>query len=391
MKSFFGIRRTYLDWAAATPASLQAVRALEQALRLPGNPSAPHQEGRAALQVLEEARATIAQLCEVKPDAVIFTGSATEANALGILGSLEALQAAGKPYESMHVLYDAGAHSSMVRNIELLSGRGVETTAIPYRDGELDLAALPALIIANTELVVLTAVCGETGALTAVRDVRRAMDRVRKGILILVDASQLPYVDSIQLTRLGADMLTLDAQKVGGVRGIGALIAPRRVPLLPLYTGGGQERGLRAGTPAHALASSFACALTSAEQTRAAYIERAKRLRADFLSSVMTLPDVVVNEGRAQAPHIINLSLMGRDTDYLVALLDAAGFAVSTRSSCETDAVGSRAVLERFGESARARATLRISFGPTTSARALRRCADALVHAVKFLDSTGIL
>lgn len=390
MFSFLKKSRVYLDWAAAAPASQKAQRAFQESVHY-GNPGSAHQEGRQAREVLEKARASIAKLAEVKTDAVIFTGSATEANALGILGSIDALHSKGCTYAEMHVLYDPGAHSSVVRNIELLPRRGVEITAIPYTNRKLDLEVLPALITANTVLVVLTAVCGETGAITPVREVRRVMDRVRKGILLLADASQLPYTDSFQLTRLGADMLTLDAQKIGGVRGIGALIAPRRVPLAPLYEGGGQERGLRSGTPAPALASAFAAALLEVHDDRSQFLSRAQKLRALFIQHLQILPYMEVNEGREQAPHIINLSLIGRDTDYLVALLDAAGFAVSTKSSCETDEPGSRAVLALYGDEARAVSTLRISWGPSTSALDLERFADALIASVKFLDSAGIL
>jgi cysteine desulfurase len=105
---------------------------------------------------------------------------------------------------------------------------------------------------------------------------------------------------------------------------------------------------------------------------------------------IQAIPNVYINEGAAdrQAPHILNLSLVGRDTDYLVALLDEAGFAVSTRSACETDSeTGSRAVFALTGDEARARATLRISWAPTASARDLNRFAQALVKAAAFIDT----
>ncbi|MEK7201547.1 MAG: hypothetical protein AAB737_02850, partial [Patescibacteria group bacterium] len=97
------------------------------------------------------------------------------------------------------------------------------------------------------------------------------------------------------------------------------------------------------------------------------------------------------NVGNEQTPQILNISLLGRDTDYLVALLDKARVAVSTRSSCETNEEGSRAVLGLTGDEERARTTLRISWGPTTSESEITRAAHAVVAAVKFLDSTGIL
>lgn len=388
MFSFLQKSRVYLDWAAAAPVSPRAQRAFQECAHLYGNPGSVHQEGRQAREVLEHARATIAKLAEVKTDAVIFTGSATEANALGLLGHIQAL---GRRYEDVHILYAPGAHSSITQNIEMLQSRGVAVEALAYKNGELDLETLARQLREGTALVAVSAVCGETGAITPVRDVRRVLDKAHPGIAILVDASQLPFVGAFELTRLGADMITLDAQKVGGVRGIGALIAPRRVPLTALYGGGGQERGLRSGTPSPLLATAFAEALTEASENREKFLQHSRRLRAALLAEIASIPHMVRNEGGEQAPHIVNISLIGRDTDYLVLLLDEAGFAVSTRSACETDALGSRAVSAMTGNYERAVSTLRISWGPQTSLREISAFAKALIRGVKFLDTAGIL
>ncbi len=206
-----------------------------------------------------------------------------------------------------------------------------------------------------------------------------------------MDACQLPLVAPYELTRLGASMISLEASKVCGVRGIGALIAPRRIALAPLYFGGGQERGLRPSTPAPALAAAFAEALTEAKETRDAFLSHTEALRRELCAAVETIPNAVVNTGKAQAPHIVSLSFPGRDTDYLVALLDEAGFAVSTKSACETDSPGSRAVLAHTGNPKLAESTLRVSFGRNTTSRDIAAFSRALVESVNFLDTAGIL
>lgn len=114
-------------------------------------------------------------------------------------------------------------------------------------------------------------------------------------------------------------------------------------------------------------------------------------MREAFLKSLSTLiPDVLVNVGREFSPHILNLSFPGRDTDYACALLDKEGFMVSTRSACETDAEGSRAVLAMTGDMERASSTMRISWGPETSSRDLARFQDALVRTIRFLDMNAL-
>ena len=361
----FWKRRTYLDYAAGAS----------------GNPSSPHEEGRRAKKMLEDARTAIARLAEAQSDDVIFTSGATEANALAILGSVKT---------GDHALYLPSAHVSVVENMKLLRERGVETEALPIRDGRVDCEKLKELLRPQTRLVSMDAVCGETGTVWNTREVKSSLDKLgTTRPLLHVDASQAPLTEKLTRAHFGADILTLDASKVGPMRGIGALIAHRTIPIIPLYKGGGQERGVRPGSEAPELAKEFAATLAAAASGREAFRLSAERERARLVGHVTsTTPDVLVNEGRVQAPNILNLSLPGRDTDYLVALLDEAGFAVSTRSACETDSEeGSRAVFALTGDLRRAKTTLRISWGPGIRPPELARFARALTGAVAFIDN----
>ncbi len=389
-------RRIYLDAAAGTA----------------GNPSSVHAEGRAAKTRLENARVEIARLVECKPDDVIFTSGATEANALAILG----LAKAGE-----HVLYLPSAHASIVENAKMLAARGVRVEPLPIKDGAVDCAALAAMLRPETVLVTMGAVCGETGTIWNTREVATTLQRYAAANLLLpeigepatrcgiglaaralrgegslisrprlhVDASQAPWSEKLSRSHFGADLLTLDGGKLGA-GGAGCLIAHRTIPLAPLYGGGGQERGLRSGTENVEAIGKFAAALAAAATGRDAFKARAAELRAQLLAAISAIPGLFVNEGRQVAPHILNISLIGRDTDYVVALLDTAGFAVSTKSACESrSGEGSRAVLALSGDAARAAATLRISFGSATTTADIARFAAALTAAVQFVDSTA--
>lgn len=380
------MRRVYLDYAGAAPVTKVARRAFECALRAYGNPSAPHAEGREAKVILEDARLQIARMAEVKPEAIIFTSGATEANALALQG---VVVGKGTP-EGSHVLYLPTSHTSVTETLTSLSRSGVSIEAIAMKDGIIDFPAFAAQLRPETLLVSVPAVESETGAYTDARDVRRALDRAGSKAFLHVDASQLPTAAPFERARLGADLIVLDAQKVGGVRGVGCLIAPAHVTLAPLVHGGGQERGLRSGSEPHALAAAFAAALKERAHVREAFRARATRMRSLLLEELARLEGAVENRAPEQVPHILNISLVGRDTDYLVALLDEAGYAVSTRSSCETDAEGSRVVRVMTGDEARAKATLRISWGPETREGDLRAFARALLKAVRFLDSSPV-
>ncbi len=395
----FWKKRTYLDVAAGVS----------------GNPSSPHEEGRRAKRVLEDARTAIARLVEVQSDDIIFTSGATESNALAMLGHVRARRILAGPdtagRNNMHVLYLPSAHASIVENAKLLAAEGVAVEPLPIKDARVDTEELARMLRSETALVSMDAVCGETGVVWNTREVAEVLRAHNgKGVFSLArgtaatreenafpvvlhgDASQAPFTEKVTRAHFDADMLTFDASKIGEVRGIGALIAHRTIPLVPLYRGGSQERGLRPGSEAPELAQEFAAGLGAAARGREKFRTSAVQERARLAKRITTaIPDVYINESRAQAPNILNLSLPGRDTDYLVALLDEAGFAVSTRSACETDSEeGSRAVLALTGDAERARATLRISWRSATRPRDLNRFAQALARAVAFVDSNRL-
>lgn len=395
----FSKKRVYLDTAAG----------------MLGNPSSPHTEGRAVKNKLEDARRDIARLVECKADDILFTSGATEANALAILGcggfvNPHLKWGFTKPPHKPHVLYLPSAHASIVENVKLLAERGVEIEPLPIANGQVDIEQLKTMLRPQTMLVTMEAVCGETGTIWNTREVAIVLQRfaatpsarsaraarpilhLANGVaapLLHVDASQAAMTEKISRSHFGADLLTLDGGKLG-VRGVGCLIAHRTIPLSSLYGGGGQERGVRSGTENVEAVVAFAAALTRAVAHRDAFSARAVELRARLLAQLDVIPGLLINTGRVVAPHIVNLSLPGRDTDYLVALLDTAGFAVSTKSACESaSGEGSRAVLALSGDPARAAATLRVSFGPSTTKSEIDRFVTALLASVHFVDSTA--
>jgi cysteine desulfurase len=390
--------RAYLDWASAAPVHSRIQEAAEHALKsgeLWGNPSSPHAEGRAAKEELERARISTARLAGVKPRGVIFTSGATEANNLAIRGRVGKMRAvataAGKELSKrdVHLLYLPTMHASVLETIQALAAEGIQTEPIPLLNGAIHEAQFSALLRPETVLVCVDAVCGETGIRYDTLRLRRVIDAasLSETALLMVDASQLPLVEPIEHTRLGADLITLDAQKVGALRGVGALISARPNRIAPITYGGGQEGGLRPGTEPVALISLFAEALELRASGWKEFSKQAQAERAHLIAEIThRIPAAFINDGEHQAPHILNLSLPGIDTDYAVTLLDTDGFAVSTKSACETDSgQGSKAVLALTNDPDRAASTLRISWGPETPAEALKAFPAALERVYTFL------
>ncbi len=383
-------KRIYLDFAAAAPVSKNAVRAFRRALHACGNPSSPHEQGRRARTILENARHTIANLVEVKADDVIFTSGATEANAIAIRGYVSALLRSGRMPQNIHILYSSAAHTSIVKTVYALTHDGIQSEPLPITtEGQVDIKVLTKMIRPETALISMEAVNGEIGIIYNTREVRNTVEKMTGKYgraLVHVDASQAAFTQKLTRSHWGADMLVLDAQKLGGVRGVGALIAHRTIPLIALAEGGGQERGIRPGTEPVALVAAFVAALTEVTSKREKFCVHAKVARTTLCVAINVIANCVINQSKNNVPHILNISLLGRDSDYLVALLDEAGFAVSSRSACETDIGGSRAVMVLTGDQTRANSTLRVSWGPTTNAYNIARFGRALANAVTFLD-----
>ncbi|MBI3572033.1 aminotransferase class V-fold PLP-dependent enzyme [Candidatus Kaiserbacteria bacterium] len=251
----FWKRRTYLDYAAGAS----------------GNPSSPHAEGRAAKGMLEDARREIARLAEVKPDDVIFTSGATEANAIAILGI-------AKPGD--HIFYMPGAHASIVENIKLLATRGTDVEMLPIKGGRVDTESLKQMIRPKTRLIAMEAVCGETGTTWNTREVAHSLQEffARSGqgshsqkipagrALLHVDASQAPLTEKISRAHFSADVLTFDSAKVGGPRGVGCLIAHRTITwIAQRKRSAGACKGIRRGAPCRgARPRGVSCARSSA-------------------------------------------------------------------------------------------------------------------------------
>ncbi len=376
---------------------------LDNAAGVAGNPSSPHTEGRTARELLERAREKVARLLEVKADDIIFTSGATESNALAILGTVRAALKL-REGQATHVLYLPSSHASIVENMALLREEGMTVEPLPMSDGRVDTERLMTMLTNDTVLVSMDAVCGETGVVWNTREVASVLEKFRtsKAVqvsveaarpiphaftvlpVLHVDASQAPQTEKVTRSHFGADLLTFDISKISPERGLGVLVAHRTIPMEPLYRGGGQERGMRPGSESPVLAEAFAEALIEAVAGREEFVHEAQAQRASLRARIAAdIPEAVITEGKEQAANILNISLPGRDTDYLVAVLDEAGIAVSTKSACETDSEeGSRAVYALTKDTERAKSTLRVSWGKRTHARDLERFVEVLKKSI---------
>ncbi len=393
-KSDRGTERVYLDYAAATPVHSEVLQAmLPFWQRHYGNAGAIHQEGRSAKQALEHARTQIARLTQVRPELVTFTSGGTESNNLAIIGYVETLREAGRSYESMHILTTPIEHPATVEALKVVAARGVKVEEMAVDEvGLVKLATLQEKLTPETVMVTLAHINSEIGTIQPTQRIKRmlrayeqAHDRSR--ILLHIDAAQSPLWQPIQLPTLGADVLSLDAGKCEGPKGVGVLITAQKPYITHgvLY-GGGQEHGLRSGTEPIALCVGCAEALTRAQATRETRSAQVLQLRDTLQAKIATqLPEAIWNGavGKDRVANNINISLPGYDTEYAAIVLDQAGFAVSTKSACSTADSAASAVISAISQdAARARSTLRITLHPEVAQSQLARLVDALVAHV---------
>ncbi len=386
-------KRIYADAAAATPLSLGARKELLRLLNIYGNAGSLHLEGVLAKGELEHARMTIASVLGAHTNEIVFTASGTEGNNLALYGVLQPLL---MEHKELYALTLAIEHQSVLEPLLALKQRGLSVTILPVdQEGLILPQALQEAVGEKTALVSIQLMNNEIGTLQPLREIAKelrhiAKKRVLDGNLLPLyfhcDASQAPLWASLQVSALGVDLMTLDAQKILGPKGMGALFIKRGTHIVPLVSGAGQEGGLRGGTPNVPLAGSFAYALQDAQSDVASRCREVAAIRDFLFQEIQRLiPEVVLN-GPAlhhRAPNNLNISVPGLDGETAVIAMNAEGIAISTRSACSMGDQGVSHVLKALHAPEHILKTaVRITLLPTVTRADAKRIAHALVSVV---------
>lgn len=374
-------RRVYLDHAAATPLAPEALAAMMPYLTgCFENPSAPYASARAVRADVEDARARVAHLVGGRPDNLVFTAGATEANNLAFASVSGAVVTDAAEHESVLACATARPHA--------IVGVG--------RDGRVEPSAVASALTPETGLVSVELANGEVGTVQDVAAISRVVraERARRleagerrPLWLHADASQAFPWRAVNVASLGCDLLTLSAAKAGGPKQVGALWAADGVRLRPLVLGGGQEGGVRSGTENVAGVMGMAAAFAAADTGRVEAARRAEGLRGRLLGRLrVAFPWMEVAgpaKPRHRLPNILSVSFPGLDARRLVVLLDRAGVEVGTGSACAASRMRTSHVLGALGLDERAvTGSLRISLGTTTTEDEVAFAADVLVRVV---------
>ena len=373
----------YLDNQATTPCDPRVVDAMLPffGVRYGNAHSAEHWMGRDAEDACDRARAAIAHLVGADPRCIVLTSGATESNNLAIKGAVRHLRAYGDARRRIVTL--ATEHPCVLQTVRDLGDEGFEPVVLPVEaDGRLDPDRLRDALRTPTLLVSIMSVNNETGV---VQDVAGLAPMVRAaGALLHSDLAQAAGKIATDVEALGLDLASLSAHKMYGPKGIGALYVRRRprVRLQPLFSGGGQERGLRSGTLAVPLVAGFGRAAEIAAEELADEAIRLRSLRDRLLDRLRhAIADLAVNGSMThRIPGNLNLHFPGVDAQALIA--HAPELCLSTGSACSSASVEPSSVLQAMGLTrSQAAESLRLAIGRFTSPADLEQAAAILLRA----------
>lgn len=357
-------QRAYLDYNATAPLLPEAREAMVAALDMHGNPSSVHAEGRAARELVSKARANIARLCGAQPAHVIFTSGATEAASHVLTPDFRMGRA---PVRLESLLIGATEHPCVLAGGRFAAD-AVEMLAVDP-NGVIDADALRSALGARAGgqfMLALQLANNETGVIQPIREIADIVHEA--GGVMVVDAVQAAGRLPIDMEALGADFLFISAHKIGGPKGVGALVSRGETFMpAPLVIGGGQEKGHRAGTENLAGIAGFAAAAEAAIDGLSAMPDLAAR--RDELEAWMrrTAPDVIIHGARAERlANTSYVSLPGLKAETAQIAFDMEGIAVSSGSACSSGKVGASHVLKSMGADADLGA-VRISLGAATT------------------------
>ena len=365
----------YLDNAATTQVCPEAARAALAAMTDGfGNPSSTHGPGREARQALLSARQTVAASLGARPEEVYFTSGGSEGDNWALEGACALMRHKGR-----HIVSGLTEHDAVRRTLDRLQSQGWEVTRLsPGPDGAVSADAVAAALRPDTALVSLMLVNNETGAVTDIPAVARAIRAAKCPALLHTDAIQGYMKVPFTVKALGADIVTVSGHKIHAPKGVGAQYVRAGVRLPPMVLGGGQEAGFRSGTEnmPGILALAAAVEAYRADKDAPARMAALRQYAVDTVTAA--LPEAVILGGGA--PHILCLSLPGYRSEVLLNYLDGLGICVSKGSACKKG--GRSHVLEAMGLPAKViDGAIRISFGRFSTQADAEALCQGLVSA----------
>ncbi len=390
------MNKIYLDNAATTPVDKKVISSMKKYWRNSfANPSSIHSSGVEAKIILESSREKVSQFLNAHSREIFFTSGGTESNNLAILGVARKSKVF---FSRPHLITTEIEHSSVLECFEELSKEGFDIDYLKVNeDGLLDLKDIRNLIREETVLISIGYANSEIGVIQPIKDIIKEIRHKRKCFnrnkvdypYFHIDASQATQYLNMNVEELGVDLVTLDAQKIYGPKGVGCLYIRDDIKIKSIIFGGKQERGLRSGTENIPLIVGFTKSLEIIKKNKDNEFKRLLKLRDWFVKEVIKENSEIIVNGsiKERLPNNVNISMFGFDGEMLVLRLDEMGIICSSSSACYSGS-GESIVVKKISEKrekdidkikGRAKSTLRFSFGRDTKKRHLKKLIRCLV------------
>ena len=347
-------KNIYFDNAATTPLIPEVKEVICEKLNEFGNPSSLHTLGFDAEKSMRTTRETLCRILGAQ--SVVFTASGSEANNLALLSGAEKNARAGN-----RIITTNSEHPSVTECCKVLEKRGFDIVYLSTRGGRIDMTELEAALDKPVCLVSVMHTNNETGAVYPIAEISKRVKKKYPRALIHSDCVQAFLKSRITTAGLCVDMISISAHKVHALKGVGALVLAKPLPLSPVIYGGGQEKGIRSGTENTVGIASLGCAATllSKDGER---LENLQKLSDKLVTQLSCVDGVQLNLPELKSPTVINFSVPGIRSETLLHALSSRGIFVSSGSACSSKAKTSP-VLEAFGlDKPALESAVRISF-----------------------------
>ena len=379
--------RIYLDYAATTPVSDEALKAMMPYFSEKwGNPSGVYASAREGRRAVENARKLVAALIGAEPQEICFTSGGSESDNLAVRGTAYALKEKGR-----HIITSAIEHHAVLDTCRQLEKNGFEVSYIlPDRDGRIDPAKIREAIREDTILVTVMAANNEIGTIEPIAEIAEAAHE--KGIVFHTDAVQAAGALPLDVKACGADLLSISAHKIYGPKGTGALYIRQGTKLAPQITGGNQEKKMRAGTENVPAIAGFGEAARIAAENLEVNADHNRRMRDRLINSILsTVPGSALNGGREnRLPNNCSFRFEGIDGEALLLRLDLAGVEASAGSACTAGSPESSHVLKAIGlTEEQAKSSLRLTTGRYTREKEIDETARLIREITADLRTMG--
>ncbi len=365
----------YLDYSATTPVDEAVLDSFNKAIKYIGNPNSLHKLGVEAKALIDASTKQIANLLGVKPQEIIYTSGASEANNLAIKG-IEAYKNRGQ-----HIITTELEHSSIYGPLSYMVDHGFEVDYVPLKNGLVDIDELEAMIKDETILVSIGAVNSETGIRQPIEEIGQRLKKYEK-VIFHSDITQAVGKVPVDLTNV--DLASFAAHKFFGLKGVGALIKKEKVKLMPLIQGGKSTTAYRSGTPATPLIVSMAKALRLAYENMEKDIKLITDLNKKCTDFLKKYTDVYINSPKEAISHILNISIIGVKPETMLHALEADEIYISTQSACATGDT-SKAVMAVTNDVKRATSSIRISISRKTTDKEIMQFLESFDKQYKRL------